>query len=69
LEGGAEHDYTPSELEPWAAEICQVAEQKKEVFVYFNNDRTARAIDNARALHEMTGRYAAEWHPPEGVAV
>jgi hypothetical protein len=30
----------------------------------FNNDLTARATDNARALREMSAPYAVEWKSP-----
>lgn len=54
LEGGAAHDYTRAELEPWA-EHCQAAlRQDKTVYAYFNNDWNARAPENARALMQMT---------------
>ena len=54
LEGGAAHDYTREELEPWA-EHCQSAlHEGKTVYAYFNNDWNCRAPENARALMEMT---------------
>jgi uncharacterized protein YecE (DUF72 family) len=42
------HDYTPEELATWAAKIR--ASSAKRVWAYFNNDRDAYAIKNARAL-------------------
>lgn len=53
LEGGAAHDYTRAELEPWAEHIRTQARQGKEVFVYFNNDANVRAPANAKLLCEM----------------
>ncbi|MDB6016732.1 MAG: hypothetical protein JWR19_1221 [Pedosphaera sp.] len=51
LSGGAAHDYTRTELEPWAAHIR--AQRGKEVFAYFNNDVNTRAPENARLLMEL----------------
>jgi uncharacterized protein YecE (DUF72 family) len=56
LTGGAAHDYTRGELEPWAAHIR--AHPDKTVFAYFNNDVNARAPNNARLLMEMVGERA-----------
>lgn len=53
LEGGAAHDYTRAELEPWAEHIRTRTRQGKEVFVYFNNDANVRAPANAKLLCEM----------------
>ena len=54
LEGGAAHDYTREELEPWA-DYCQTAlREGKTVYAYFNNDWNCRAPENARAIMEMT---------------
>ena len=58
LEGGFSHDYTESELEPWAKRIRKAAESEKPVFVYFNNDANARAPDNAKKLMNMVEPYA-----------
>ena len=60
LENGAAHDYTRSELQPWARHIRQQAEQGKRVFVYFNNDVNVRAPDNAKLLMTMVGEEAYE---------
>ncbi len=58
LEGGASHDYTKEELRPWAEEISRAAKGARNVFVYFNNDKTVRAIGNARAMVDMVGKNA-----------
>jgi uncharacterized protein YecE (DUF72 family) len=55
LEGGAAHDYTREELEPWAKH-CRVALRNGfRVFAYFNNDINTRAPDNARMFREIIG--------------
>ncbi|MDB6109330.1 MAG: hypothetical protein JWR69_1080 [Pedosphaera sp.] len=56
LAGGAAHDYTRSELEPWAAHIG--AHPDQTVFAFFNNDLNTRAPINARMLMEMVGERA-----------
>lgn len=53
LSGGARHDYTNEELEPWARHIREQAAQGKRVFAYFNNDLNVRAPKNAEALIQM----------------
>jgi uncharacterized protein YecE (DUF72 family) len=53
LAGGAAHDYTRQELEPWAEFIRQ--HPRHTVFAYFNNDINTRAPGNARTLMEMVG--------------
>ena len=53
LKGGAAHDYTRRELEPWAEHVRQQAEQGRKVFAYFNNDANVRAPANAKLLMEM----------------
>jgi uncharacterized protein YecE (DUF72 family) len=55
LAKGAAHDYTASELRPWAAHIRRQFHAGKTVYVYFNNDLNVRAPGNARMLGEMTG--------------
>jgi uncharacterized protein YecE (DUF72 family) len=59
LEGGPMHDYSEEELQPWASEISRAAKGVADVFVYFNNDKSVRAIGNARALQKMVGGQAA----------
>jgi uncharacterized protein YecE (DUF72 family) len=56
LEGGAAHDYTRRELEPWANFICE--HENKRMYVYFNNDINVRAPENAKMLMEMIGDHA-----------
>jgi uncharacterized protein YecE (DUF72 family) len=58
LKGGAAHDYTDRELEPWAEHLRRCARQGKKGFVYFNNDVNTRAPGNALRLIEMVGKYA-----------
>ena len=53
LAGGARHDYSRGELEPWAKHIRQYARAGKIVYAYFNNDLNARAPDNAKLLRQM----------------
>ncbi|HZQ46227.1 MAG TPA: DUF72 domain-containing protein [Verrucomicrobiae bacterium] len=58
LSGGAAHDYTSAELEPWARHIC--GNPGKTVFAYFNNDVNTRAPNNARTLMKMAGARAVK---------
>jgi uncharacterized protein YecE (DUF72 family) len=58
LAGGAAHDYTCRELEPWAEFIHQ--HPRHTVFAYFNNDINARAPRNAQMLMEMVGKRSVE---------
>jgi uncharacterized protein YecE (DUF72 family) len=62
LSGGAAHDYTIAELQPWAAHILNHPD--KTVFAYFNNDMNTRAPQNARQLMEMVGSRAAKPSTP-----
>lgn len=55
LQGGAAHDYTEEELEPWARHIRRQSRLGRTVFAYFNNDWNVRAPANARLLMAMTG--------------
>ncbi len=66
LEGGAAHDYTRQELEPWARHIRRQAEAGKTVYAYFNNDANFRAPGNARLLMQMTVAITAQ--PPHALA-
>src|ERR1051326_4422921 len=60
LEGGAAHDYTRKELEPWAEHIRKHSREGKIVYAYFNNDINVRAPENAKMLMEMVGSAAHE---------
>lgn len=60
LKHGAAHDYTRSELEPWAEHIRHQARKGKTVFAYFNNDLNVRAPANAKLLMEMVGSPAVQ---------
>ena len=66
LEGGAYHDYTRAELEPWAKHLAAAARQKLPAYVYFNNDLNTRAPLNAQALGRLLGRLAVA--PKTGAA-
>jgi uncharacterized protein YecE (DUF72 family) len=55
LRGGPRHDYTGSELEPWAKHIREQVSKGRKVFAYFNNDLNVRAPKNAEALIQMCG--------------
>jgi uncharacterized protein YecE (DUF72 family) len=54
LKGGAAHNYTRRELEPWAKHIRKQARAGRDVYAYFNNDANVRAPANAKLLIEMT---------------
>ncbi len=56
LEGGAYHDYTRTELEPWAKFIKYQARTGRNVYAYFNNDLNVHAPDNAKLLMKMIGK-------------
>jgi uncharacterized protein YecE (DUF72 family) len=58
LAGGAYHDYTDAELEPWAEKLAQAARQGVPCYVYFNNDLNTRAPLNGHALMKLVARYA-----------
>lgn len=60
LEGGAAHDYTRSELEPWAAYIRECTKNGNAVYAYFNNDINVRAPENAKMLMLLVGPAAVE---------
>jgi uncharacterized protein YecE (DUF72 family) len=60
LEGGAAHDYTRRELEPWADHIRKQSRVGQTVFAYFNNDVNIRAPKNAKMLMEMVGTSAVQ---------
>ncbi|SRR5581483_1251823 len=62
LEGGAAHDYTRAELEPWAVHLKSCARKNIDAFVYFNNDINTRAPGNAKMLVEMVGKNAVLPH-------
>jgi len=59
LEGGAAHDYTRAELEPWASAIKRAVKQGIGGYTYFNNDANRRAPANAETLVELIGKPAA----------
>lgn len=57
MHGGAElygSNYSDKELASWARQIKKwLSKQAKEVFVYFNNDAYAYAVQNALALKKL----------------
>jgi uncharacterized protein YecE (DUF72 family) len=59
LKDGARHDYTKTELEPWAKFIRKQSRAGKNVYAYFNNDLNVHAPDNAKMLMEMVWKAAA----------
>ena len=58
LAGGAAHDYTRAELEPWAEHLRKCSREGLDAYVYFNNDINVRAPGNAKMLMEMVGASA-----------
>ena len=55
LEHGAAHDYTQTELQPWADHCRRCVDNGIGVFAYFNNDWNTRAPINAEMFREMIG--------------
>ena len=53
LNDGAAHDYTSSELKPWAAFCRKCLQRGQDVYAYFNNDLNSRAPENARQFRAM----------------
>ena len=53
LYGGS---YSDEELSGWAKNISKLAQGKKAVYVYFNNDAEAFAVHNAQTLERMLKR-------------
>jgi uncharacterized protein YecE (DUF72 family) len=53
LEGGFAHDYTRSQLKPWAEHGHAAWREGRAVYAYFNNDANTRAPGNAKTLREM----------------
>jgi len=50
LYGGS---YSDEELSRWAKDISKLARSKKAVYIYFNNDAEAFAVQNAMTLERM----------------
>lgn len=55
--GDYQSKYSKEELENWKLKIKNCRQQDLDVFVYFNNDFQAFAIDNARQLKQLTSDY------------
>lgn len=55
------HDYTDTELEPWAKRLEEAARGGLDAYVYFNNDHRAMAPANASRLIELLGDTALDW--------
>jgi uncharacterized protein YecE (DUF72 family) len=54
--GGAyQGSYAPDSLERWADRIRRWRRKLKAVYVYFDNDQAAFAVENARSLGSMVG--------------
>jgi uncharacterized protein YecE (DUF72 family) len=60
LKDGARHNYTKTQLEPWAKFIRKQSRAGKNVYAYFNNDLNVRAPDNAKMLMKMVGNEAVK---------
>jgi uncharacterized protein YecE (DUF72 family) len=45
--------YSPKELEKWAGLIRTAAGNLKTVYIYFNNDSNAFAVNNAMSLRNL----------------
>ena len=45
--------YTDTELRSWAEQIAQWDEEHRDVYVYFNNDGSGYAVQNARTLKRL----------------
>lgn len=69
LEGGAYHDYTEPELEPWARQLAAAARRGLPAYVYFNNDLNTRAPLNAATLMRLLGARAVPARAPAGDAI
>jgi uncharacterized protein YecE (DUF72 family) len=48
--------YSAAELENWAISICSWAKKGRAVFIYFNNDFQAGAVENARTLSSILSK-------------
>ncbi len=60
--------YRPATLDRRLAEITRTFGPREEVYVYFNNDRGAAAVADARAALAWLSREAARAQPPRGPA-
>jgi uncharacterized protein YecE (DUF72 family) len=47
--------YNDEELSNWARKIAELSRNLKTVYVYFNNDAGAYAVDNAKTLAQLLG--------------
>jgi uncharacterized protein YecE (DUF72 family) len=50
-----DYDYSPAELQEWAATVENLARQAREVHVMFNNNAKGAGTRNAMALGELLG--------------
>ncbi|MBY5163207.1 DUF72 domain-containing protein [Salsipaludibacter albus] len=55
------HRYSRDELVPWADRIRDAAEQERDVWVFFNNDVDAAAVDDARTMSELLPGVTIDW--------
>jgi uncharacterized protein YecE (DUF72 family) len=49
------HEYTPAEIEAWAARLSPFLEAGTDAFVFFRHDETGRATEFAAALEAAVG--------------
>ncbi|MFN7994140.1 MAG: DUF72 domain-containing protein [Bryobacteraceae bacterium] len=54
-EGAYQGSYSPSALQGWAGRIDRWRRELKAVYVYFDNDQAAYAVDNALSLKRLVG--------------
>jgi uncharacterized protein YecE (DUF72 family) len=47
--------YSDADLAWWAERVGEWLSQRREVFVYFNNDGYGHAVRNARSLRALLG--------------
>ncbi len=60
LRDGPAHDYSKTELQPWADRLEKAAKAGKSCYVYFNNDLNTRAPLNAKMLMELVKPFSIE---------
>jgi uncharacterized protein YecE (DUF72 family) len=63
LAGGPRHDYSQSELEPWARHAAECLQRRCTVYAYFNNDLNTRAPWNAKMFKELVQRKTSDFAP------
>jgi uncharacterized protein YecE (DUF72 family) len=58
------YDYARDELEPWAAQLREVAADGTPAWVFFNNDYEGHAVRNAEVLTDLLADAARPWPAP-----